>query len=92
MNTIANTSSSVSIGVSALALTLALGCSSDKQEPANTSTQPAQASGDQRTLLAVGTPAPDFTAEAHDGTTVTLSGLRGQPTVLYFYPKDETPG
>lgn len=42
--------------------------------------------------LAQGTPAPDFTAQAHDGTTVQLSKLQGKPVVLYFYPKDETPG
>lgn len=40
----------------------------------------------------VGKPAPDFTAIAHDGTKVQLSALKGKPVVLYFYPKDETPG
>jgi peroxiredoxin Q/BCP len=40
----------------------------------------------------VGKPAPDFTAVAQDGKSVHLSALRGQWTVLYFYPKDETPG
>jgi peroxiredoxin Q/BCP len=44
------------------------------------------------TPLAEGTEAPDFTAQAHDGSTVELSKLRGKPVVLYFYPKDETPG
>jgi cytochrome oxidase Cu insertion factor (SCO1/SenC/PrrC family) len=43
-------------------------------------------------VLGAGTPAPDFTATAHDGSTITLSALRGQTVVLYFYPKDETPG
>jgi peroxiredoxin Q/BCP len=43
-------------------------------------------------LLAVGTPAPDFTAVAHDGKPVSLSALRGRYVVLYFYPKDDTPG
>ena len=42
--------------------------------------------------LAVGQDAPDITAPAHDGTTVELAKLRGKPVVLYFYPKDETPG
>ena len=37
-------------------------------------------------------PAPDFTLPATSGLTVTLSALRGQPVVLYFYPKDNTPG
>jgi peroxiredoxin Q/BCP len=40
----------------------------------------------------VGKPAPDFTAVAQDGKSVHLSALRGRWTVLYFYPKDETPG
>jgi peroxiredoxin Q/BCP len=36
--------------------------------------------------------APDFTLEATGGRTVTLSALQGGPVVLYFYPKDATPG
>src|ERR1700690_1278516 len=40
----------------------------------------------------VGKPAPDFTATAQDGSTVHLSALKGKAIVLYFYPKDETPG
>ena len=40
----------------------------------------------------VGKPAPDFIAPAHDGTSVHLMALKGKPVVLYFYPKDETPG
>jgi peroxiredoxin Q/BCP len=43
-------------------------------------------------LLAEGQEAPNFTAQAHDGTTIELAKLRGEPVVLYFYPKDETPG
>jgi len=39
-----------------------------------------------------GSPAPDFTAIAHDGSQVKLSALKGSPVVLYFYPKDDTPG
>ncbi len=42
--------------------------------------------------LKVGDPAPDFTAPTQTGETVTLSALRGQWVVLYFYPKDNTPG
>ncbi|MBI3789259.1 MAG: thioredoxin-dependent thiol peroxidase [Gemmatimonadetes bacterium] len=34
--------------------------------------------------------APDFSLPADDGTTVRLKALRGQPVVLYFYPKDDT--
>ena len=39
-----------------------------------------------------GSKAPDFTLPADGGGSVTLSALKGQPVVLYFYPKDDTPG
>lgn len=39
-----------------------------------------------------GKKAPDFTLAADDGTKVKLSQLRGKPVVVYFYPKDDTPG
>jgi thioredoxin-dependent peroxiredoxin len=39
-----------------------------------------------------GKPAPDFELESDSGETVKLSDLRGRPIVLYFYPKDDTPG
>jgi peroxiredoxin Q/BCP len=39
-----------------------------------------------------GQPAPDFALRADDGKEIRLSALRGQPVVLYFYPKDDTPG
>lgn len=42
--------------------------------------------------LAIGNPAPDFSAPNQHGDTVTLSDFRGQKVVLYFYPKDDTPG
>jgi peroxiredoxin Q/BCP len=42
--------------------------------------------------LVVGSPAPDFTATAQDGRSVHLAALKGKPVVIYFYPKDETPG
>jgi len=43
-------------------------------------------------FLEPGAPAPDFTLSAADGTEITLHGLRGKPVVLYFYPRDDTPG
>lgn len=43
-------------------------------------------------MLHVGDMAPDFTAVDHEGKSVQLSGLRGRRVVLYFYPKDDTPG
>lgn len=42
--------------------------------------------------LKVGDKAPDFTVNDHDGNPVKLSGFRGKKIVLYFYPKDMTPG
>jgi thioredoxin-dependent peroxiredoxin len=44
------------------------------------------------TLLAVGAEVPDVSAPAHDGTIVRLRALKGKPLVIYFYPKDDTPG
>ena len=43
-------------------------------------------------LLRVGATAPEFSAIAHNGTQVALSSLRGKVVILYFYPKDGTPG
>jgi peroxiredoxin Q/BCP len=42
--------------------------------------------------LAAGIPAPDFSAVEETGTTRRLADFRGRPVVLYFYPKDDTPG
>ena len=42
--------------------------------------------------IEVGQPAPDFTLPSDTEGDVTLSALRGAPVVLYFYPKDNTPG
>ena len=42
--------------------------------------------------LSIGALAPDFTLPAEPGDPVTLSSLKGQAVVLYFYPKDSTPG
>jgi peroxiredoxin Q/BCP len=42
--------------------------------------------------LEIGNTAPDFTMPTDGGGEVTLSSLRGKPVILYFYPKDDTPG
>ncbi|MEA5500341.1 peroxiredoxin [Limnoraphis robusta Tam1] len=42
--------------------------------------------------LCVGTDAPEFTAKDSDGNTVSLADFQGKIVVLYFYPKDDTPG
>lgn len=43
-------------------------------------------------LIDPGQPAPDFALPDQHGTVHTLSQYRGRPVVLYFYPKDNTPG
>jgi peroxiredoxin Q/BCP len=43
-------------------------------------------------LLQIGDKAPDFTANDQQGNAVTLSGFKGKKVILYFYPKDDTPG
>ena len=43
-------------------------------------------------MINEGDQAPDFTLHSDAGDEVTLSSLRGKPVVLYFYPKDDTPG
>ena len=43
-------------------------------------------------MLEIGTKAPDFTLPDQDGKEVSLSDFKGQKVVLYFYPKDNTPG
>jgi thioredoxin-dependent peroxiredoxin len=57
----------------------------------------AQRPNTMTTELKVGDKAPEFQATAiggeyGDGQEVSLAGFRGQPVVLYFYPKDDTPG
>ena len=44
------------------------------------------------TDVTVGQPPPDFTSTDQDGKPVHLADLKGHPVVVYFYPKDETPG
>ena len=43
-------------------------------------------------MVEPGQPAPDFSLESNQGGRVSLADLRGKPVVLYFYPKDDTPG
>jgi peroxiredoxin Q/BCP len=45
-----------------------------------------------KSVLSKGDAAPDFDLEADDGTRVSLASLRGKNVVLFFYPKDNTPG
>jgi thioredoxin-dependent peroxiredoxin len=47
---------------------------------------------EDRAVIEEGKPAPEFELKSDSGETVRLSDLRGRPVVLYFYPKDDTPG
>lgn len=42
--------------------------------------------------LVIGNKAPDFTGKDQDGKQITLSSYKGKKVILYFYPKDQTPG
>ena len=42
--------------------------------------------------LSVGEPAPNFALKNQDGKVIHLSDFKGKPVLIYFYPKDETPG
>ena len=43
-------------------------------------------------MVKVGEKAPDFTLQDAEGSQISLSGFKGKKVVLYFYPKDDTPG
>jgi len=75
----------------------AAGCSDPKSgSGAAQSTSPSAAPADSQAAkadpLKVGDPAPDLTFTLHDGKTVKLSSLAGKQVLVYFYPKDDTPG
>src|SRR5438309_5394899 len=58
-----------------------------------TRTTPTARRLDEEGIVVVeGEPAPDFTLTSDAGEPVTLSAFGGRPVVLYFYPKDDTPG
>lgn len=48
--------------------------------------------GAASTHLSIGEPAPAFVAQNQDGKAVQLADFKGQPVLIYFYPKDDTPG
>jgi peroxiredoxin Q/BCP len=60
-------------------------------KPANPP-RPVASSEKESKLLAVGAKAPAFSLKSTDGKTVKLSDFKGKKVVLYFYPKDLTPG
>ena len=85
------------LAYTSLSFGLVLGCSKDppRSDPgataspaASTTSTTAAAAG----AVTVGKPPPDFTVKDHLGAELKLSALKGTPVVIYFYPKDETPG
>jgi peroxiredoxin Q/BCP len=87
-----NSSSSAPPAVAPAAVAAASTPAAPASSPSGaTSAGPAAASATDVDPL-VGKPAPDFTAGAQDGSTVHLAALKGKSVVVYFYPKDETPG
>jgi len=76
------------LAVMLLSATGALGAC--QKSPA--SSEPSPTGAPQNGLLAVGAPAPSLRVQAHNGAPVDLATLRGKPVVVYFYPKDDTPG
>lgn len=75
--------------LSASILPGSFGCS---KSPAKAEHRVQTSAPARRELLQVGSTAPLFSTTAHDGTPVELEKLRGKVVVLYFYPKDGTPG
>jgi peroxiredoxin Q/BCP len=66
-------------------LLLLVACGGEAPKPV---TPPAVTSAE----LEVGKPAPDFSTKSSAGEALSLAGLKGKWVVVYFYPKDETPG
>lgn len=72
-----------------------LAVSACKQTPTGDSPGAApsgEAAEEQDKPLAAGDPAPEVSFTLHDGKQVSLESLKGQPVVVYFYPKDDTRG
>jgi thioredoxin-dependent peroxiredoxin len=79
---------------SALCLALLLACCSRKPAPDAAPSAAASSSADAReaALLAVGSEVPDVGGSTQSGERLRLRELAGKPVVVYFYPKDDSPG
>jgi peroxiredoxin Q/BCP len=62
------------------------------EPPAATPKAPAPSVAPAAGSVVEGAPAPAFDVKSSDGTALALPALKGKPVVLFFYPKDETPG
>lgn len=71
-------------------------CNNNASPPSSSSATGSAASapaqGAEAKPLAIGDAAPDITLKLHDGKEVRLSSLQGKQVLVYFYPKDDTPG
>jgi len=74
------------------ALVLSLGLVTAAASALAGACQPVQRPDGGEGPLAIGAMAPSLTETDHRGETVDLAALRGQPVLVYFYPKDGTPG
>ncbi|AUX26117.1 uncharacterized protein SOCEGT47_066770 [Sorangium cellulosum] len=85
--------STTHLALALAALALAAGCDKPAGAPGGPAEEPAAAlkPGDGGPLKP-GDAAPDVTLKLHDGKEVKLSSLRGKQVLVYFYPKDDTPG
>lgn len=84
------------IGTSFIAALLLVACGSSatptEEAPASAPVADDGPAHDPTQLLAVGSVAPDFIAPDETGADRSLAGFRGNTVVLYFYPRDATPG
>ena len=66
-----------------------LGCSRSQADVSGTAKPVSSTAG---SVLSAGSAAPEVTFAVHTGESVSLASLRGKPVIVYFYPKDDTPG
>ena len=77
---------------SAFALCFVLGCAKEGAPSVTKTEATSPVLTTEKGEITVGKPAPNFVLKAHDGTDLKLAEMKGKPVVVYFYPKDETPG
>ncbi len=65
---------------------------SPSASPPTSAAQPAPGAAAAEQLLPIGAPLPNISATAQTGERVELASLKGKKVVVYFYPKDDTPG
>jgi len=89
------TARSLLLTISLVPLLVLAGCGRESTPPEDETAAPAASAAEEvegTEMVSVGDEAPDFALQASTGEEIRLSALRGKPVVLYFYPKDDTPG